>query len=120
MRRSVANQGYRNYSTLLVVVTFCLVAVVVVGTTYLRYRDFFDYHHAIANGATGELGHAIEGMIVERQRLVQLFADDHTEILNSVAHAPDDHDQQERLAREIGRMFPDYFAFTLPIGMAPH
>lgn len=106
-------RGQRIHASLMVVLSFCVATALMGWSTYQRYRDFLAYHQGIATGAVGELGHAIEERLAERRRLVQIFAEDHAELIRAVAEAPDDSGLHERLDRAIRRLFPNFFAFTL-------
>lgn len=103
----------RNYEKLLVAVTFVVIVMVVVWSAQARYRDFLRYHGSIAASAVGELGGAIDRIILERHRLVRLFAEDHAALILALRNDPDDFNARDRLSRAIARYFPGYFTFTL-------
>ena len=108
-----ARTKYRNYAPWLVGFSYAAIVAVLLWSTHLRYQDFSNYHQALASSTVGELVHGIEQILVERQRLVQLFADQHLDLIRRSAAAPTDHRRQEALQRAVARFFPNFFAFTL-------
>lgn len=104
---------YRNYGPWLVSLSYCVIIAIVLWSSYLRYRDFSVYHQAMASSTVSELVHGIERIVVERQRLVELFAEQHIDLIQRSAEQPDDDDRRAALQHAIARFFPTFFAFTL-------
>ena len=78
-----------------------------------RISDFKDYHYLIAKNAARNVGESISQLIVEQKRLVQVFADEHKQLIEKATLSPDDEQIRRELESEVKKYFPDYFSFTV-------
>jgi len=92
-------------------------ALLVIGTLAWLARgrlvDYEDYHRALAQEASNGATASMAGFILEKQRLVQVFADQHAALLADLARQPDDQSRYQDVAQLVSRYFPNHFAFTL-------
>ena len=92
----------------LVAVSFLLVWMVDKLTSSHR-----EYHQAVADESSRSTAEQVSRFIVERERLVSLFAQKYIDTLLKVINDPEDDDLRDSLAKQIGDFFPDHFAFTI-------
>jgi len=78
-----------------------------------RMTDFSAYHHTFAVGAVGEAASQIAWLLEDRQRRVNLFAEDHRELLERLAAQPENDALHQQMVLRLRRAFPDYFAYVL-------
>jgi signal transduction histidine kinase len=90
-----------------------MACVVLVGVYRARVAEFADYHRNFARGAVAEVAGQFAFLLTERQRQVALFAEDHEELLARLIHEPDNDALNAKVAQQLRRTFPDYFAFVL-------
>lgn len=108
------NNTWHRYSSIgLVLLSYCTMVGILLWSAYTRDRDFMNYHSAMAASSVDELARGIEHIVLERQRLVQIFAEQHVSLLRAVRLSPDDTTLQSQLEQAIRRFFPGYFAYTL-------
>ncbi|MCI0507022.1 MAG: HAMP domain-containing histidine kinase [Gammaproteobacteria bacterium] len=96
-----------------ITVIVCLTAVFLLWITQGRIVDHSEYHHFIATESASGVTDEVARFVGERNRLVQLFADQHLELIRAVANHPADHGYYQQLANLIRQYFPGHFAFTV-------
>lgn len=96
-----------------VVVIVSLTAIFLLWMTQKRIVDHHEYHQFIAAESTSGIADEVSRFVEERNRLVQVFADQHLEAIRAVANAPDNNTHYQSLARLIKLYFPGHFAFTV-------
>jgi len=101
-------------------VYFWLLVVVLITTgAYLCWsvRDSIKantaYHHSIAQAAVTNSASLVSKFIAEYNHRVQLFADQHTDLIRAFAKNPEDEQANEKLKQLIEDNFPGYFAHTV-------
>ncbi|WP_455223567.1 sensor histidine kinase [Kaarinaea lacus] len=96
-----------------VVVIVSFTAIFLLWVTQKRIVDYHEYHQFIAAESTSGITDEVSRFIGERNRLVQVFSDQHLEAIRAVANEPGNELHYQRLARLIKLYFPDHFAFTV-------
>jgi len=94
-------------------VILLLIGLILVTTSSSRIQDFHDYHLAIAQESTASTKQAISQFISEKKRLVQIFGNDHEDVIKQLAADPANEELYAQLESRIKIYFPDYFAFTI-------
>ncbi len=102
-------RGYLTF-TLLVL---CLVSIVLAWFSVQRLNDFKAYHQAIAEESTQDIAAEVARYIDDKKRLVKLFVEEHTRLINELAASPEDNRTLETLEQHLAGYFPDYFGFTI-------
>ena len=91
-----------------------LVALASLAWVYkVRLEDFHSYHNSFATGASAEIASQFSDLLRERQRQVELFAEDHQVLLEQMVRDPDNTRRHEEITGRLRRTFPDHFAFVL-------
>ncbi|WP_455206886.1 sensor histidine kinase [Kaarinaea lacus] len=96
-----------------VVMMVGLTAVFLLWITQGRIADYNDYHHFIAAESASGVTDEVSRFVGERNRLVQVFADQYLEVIRAVAKEPLNQLHYQRLAKLIKQYFPGHFAFTV-------
>lgn len=78
-----------------------------------RINDHREYHHSIAMESASGVADEVSRFVAERNRLVQVFADQHLDAIRAVAAEPQNDLNYQRLSRLIKQYFPGHFAFTV-------
>lgn len=78
-----------------------------------RVSRFETSHHDLARTTSAEVANQVTFILSERQRQVQLYAEDHLPLLRQLQAAPDDTAIHKQLERSLKRVFPDVFGFTI-------
>ena len=71
-----------------------------------RINDFKDYHHLIAKNSTRNVGESISQFIIERKRLIQVFTDEHKQLIEKSALSPENDKIRSELELEVKKYFP--------------
>lgn len=87
--------------------------VILFWSNYTRINDFKDYHHLISKNTSRNVSESIRQFIVERKRLIQVFANDHKTLIQKSALDPNNELSKEKLESEVKKYFPEYFSFTV-------
>ena len=96
-----------------VVVIISLTAIFLMWSLSGRIEDHNEYHHFIAMESASGVADEVSRFVGERNRLVQVFADQHLDAIRAVAGAPQDEKYYQQLSRLIKEYFPGHFAFTV-------
>ena len=78
-----------------------------------RVADHEEYHQFIAAESALGIAEEVSRFVGERNRLVQVFADQHLAAIRAVALDPENEDHYQNLADLIKQYFPGHFAFTV-------
>lgn len=78
-----------------------------------RMDDFSVYHNSIAQESTLSVTESVERFVSEKKRLVQLFAQDHYQLLSALANQPDNEVVFEQLQIRVEEYFPKFFSFNI-------
>ena len=76
-------------------------------------KRFYAEHKNIAQTTVNIVSKEISGFINEKQYLVNIFAEDHSAVINKLVQEPENDDLKDELTATIQRALPDSFAFTL-------
>ena len=90
-----------------------LLAVFLVWTQRARINDFEEYHDFIALESVSAVSEEVSRFVMERNRFVQVFANQHIEAIRAVAKNRYNERDYDRLHRLIKEYFPNHFAFTV-------
>ncbi len=97
-----------------IVAVLCALAVAVLLLNYReRVAGFEAAQRAMARSTSTEVASLVSFILAERQRQVQLFAEDQLGRLGRLQRAPDNEALRQELERALRRTFPDFFAFTI-------
>jgi len=105
-------KNIKNYYLFYGLTTFLFLVFLSV-LSYQRYNQFKNYHKDLASSSTEGLANQISNFIVERNRLVALFANNYREDILKFIENPDDIESFNTLDKKIKTFFPHYFAFTI-------
>lgn len=105
----------KNLSTsqLTIIALSTFACFVLVWVYFDRVASFEASHYALARTSSVEVASQISFILKERQRHVQLFAEDNQERLRQLRIAPENDTARKEMGLAIKRIFPDYFAFTI-------
>ena len=78
-----------------------------------RVIRFETSHRDLARTTSAEVANQVTFILSERQRQVQLYAEDHLPLLRQLQAAPDDTALHKQLELSLKRVFPDVFGFTI-------
>ena len=78
-----------------------------------RVSRFETSHRNLARTTSAEVANQVAFILTERQRQVQLYAEDHLPLLRQVQDTPGDTNLHKQLERSLKRVFPDVFGFTI-------
>jgi len=102
-----------NTYTAFVALMALLVAFILTWMGKTRLDDYRAYHQAIAQSSTLGISDEIARFVDARQGLVAAFADEHVDLIRTVASDPENQTTYAQLEQRIAAYFPDYFAFTV-------
>lgn len=97
----------------IVVVLAVLAALVLLLNYRERVGSFEDSQRARAQTTSAEVASLVSFILAERQRQVQLFAEDQLVRLRQLQRDPDNEALRQELERILRRTFPDVFAYTI-------
>ena len=93
-----------------------VLSTLAVGSLFLAYLDrigrFEASHRALAQTLSAEVANQVTFILNERQRQVQLYAEDHLPLLRRLEKDPDNTTLQKQVALSLQRSFPDVLSFT--------
>jgi len=96
-----------------VVVIICLLAVFLSWAQHKRIVDHEEYHDFIGTESVSSVAEEVSRFVSERNRFVQVFANQHVEEIRAVATNSNNETHYENLSRLIREYFPNHFAFTV-------
>ena len=97
----------------LVFVIIALLGVFLVWTQSERVADHEQYHNFIAMESVSAVSEEVARFVGERNRFVQVFANQHLDLIRAVASDPLNDQVYSKLQQLIKEYFPGYFAFTV-------
>lgn len=89
------------------------VSLLIVWISKSRLDDFYNYHSVISSESTASASSEISRFISEKQYLVNIFGNDHINLLTEFTNDPENEHIYNRLEHKISLYFPDYFSFTV-------
>ncbi len=95
------------FSVLLIVFT------IILWIANLRISDFKEYHYKLAKNSVVNVSESINQFIINRKRLMLIFANENTKIIEKVIADPADKDIKSLLDNKIKSYFPKYFSYTI-------
>jgi len=102
-----------NKHTFIVVIIASIIGIVLISVGVLRYNDIYQNQVVVANKSTQNLAYNAELFVLEHQRLVELFAEDHADLVFQLAKNPENDQLEEKLLAKVKRYFPNSFAMTV-------
>jgi len=93
--------------------TLVFFAVLLFWMAWSRFEDFERHHRTVARQTVSGLADEVSRSIIERKRLVQLFATEQRDRLIALIREPDSPARHQAVSEKLREYFPDYFAFTL-------
>jgi signal transduction histidine kinase len=90
-----------------------LTAIFLLWVTQKRIADHYEYHQFIAAESAAGITDEVSRFVGERNRLVQVFAEQHLEAIRAVAQDPKNERHYQHLEDLIKLYFPGHFAFTV-------
>lgn len=96
-----------------VVIIVGLTAIFLLWTARNRIVDHQEYHRLIAAESASAISDEVSRFVGERNRLVQVFADQHLAAIRAVSGDPGNDSHYRQLAQLIRLYFPGHFAFTV-------
>jgi len=103
---------YKSYFWFVVLV-IGLAAAFLLWSIQGRLADHVEYHQFIAVESATGIAEEVSRFVGERNRLVQVFADQHLAAIRAVAAEPQNDHHYQHLAELIKQYFPGHFAFTV-------
>lgn len=97
----------------IVIVLSALAILLLILGYFDRVIRFETSHRDLARTTSAEVANQVAFILTERQRQVQLYAEDHLPLLRQVQGAPGDATLHHQLERSLKRVFPDVFGFTI-------
>ena len=98
-------------------VIFALLILAVVSilfwTSITRINDFKEYNYLIGQESVRNVSESISQFMRERKRLIQIFANEHKQLIQRSALSPDDEQIKDVLDSEVEKYFPEYFTYTV-------
>ena len=95
------------------VVIISLLAIFLLWTQNQRISDYEEYHDFIAMESVSAVAEEVARFVSERNRIVQVFANQHLDAIRAVASNRFHDRDYEKLHQLIGEYFPNHFAFTV-------
>ena len=96
-----------------VVIIISLLAIFLVWTQSERIADHQEYHEFIAQESVSGVAEEVSRFVNERNRFVQVFANQHLDAIRAVASDRYKDRDYEKLHQLIKEYFPNHFAFTV-------
>ena len=96
--------------------TLLLCLIVAFGTAWMyraRYLDYLFYQYQISYESTHTVGPQISEFVEETRRLVQLYTDKNTALLQELDEIPDDYNLRDFVENDLRQYFPKMLTFTL-------
>ncbi|MGD8639371.1 MAG: hypothetical protein PVG89_02015, partial [Gammaproteobacteria bacterium] len=107
-----AKLATKSYFWFVIIITG-FIAVFLLWAVNGRIADHREYHQFIAMESAAGVADEVSRFVNERNRLVQVFANQHLDVIRAVAAEPDNDEHHQRLNDLIGEYFPGHFAFTV-------
>lgn len=89
------------------------VLLILIWVATFRINEYKSYHYLLGKNITNNLSESISKYIIEKKRLVQLFANEHTKLIKKSVDATEDENITAELKSKIKDYFPDFFSFTV-------
>lgn len=100
-----------------VVLSLSAIACAVLGWSYhTRITNFETSHRALARTASAGVSNEVAFILQERQRQVQLFAEDEIDHLRALQAKPENDALRMEIGRRLKRDFPTSFSYTIADG----
>ena len=95
-----------------------LAAYIIVGSIiftagFSLISDFEQRHVVMGEKTVQAVASQVSDYVVEKQRLVKLFAEDHLDIIRKLEANPDNDEIHIFMENRIRTYFPDFFSFTI-------
>ncbi len=90
-----------------------LTAIILVIYTHQREREFDAYHRTLENALVQGAARALTLQVAERQRNVNLFAEEYGRTIARLVQHPDDEQTETWLQRRLRQRFEDFLTFTV-------
>lgn len=96
-----------------IVLTPVIVCIFVVWNASQRIDEFEQSHFHIAKATTAIVANEISKRIKNQNRLLRIFAKNHSELIYRIAKSPDDENLKTQLDKKVAESFPNYFSVSL-------
>jgi len=103
---------FKNYVVFFTLLILLLIAVLGWFDS-VRLQAFHRYHKDIARESVKGVEKQVAFYISEKRRLVELFVDDHIELIRQLVSHPNDDATHDHFSKILSRHFPDRFAFSI-------
>lgn len=110
MAKTPLIQNRQNLITLSV--TFAAI-IILVFYSFKRFHDYREYQQQLAQLATSNITEKISKFILERERLVGLFANQNIDLIENLLQDTRSEHAQRQMKRNLRVFFPNYFTYTL-------
>jgi len=107
--RSIFCKSYVVFVVLMII----LLAGMLVWIANARLDAFHQYHHDISQESALGVQAQVSRLIEDKQRMVELFADEQIDWIRALASNPDNDELRENLGELLTRYFPGRFAFSI-------
>ena len=94
-------------------ITLVMVGVMLAWQAWKSTEDFREYHHQLAVTSVTGAADELELLLSELQRSMQLFANEHLDLLEAIASETGNDATWVLLESAVQRHFPEYFALTV-------
>ena len=95
------------FSILLIVFT------IILWTANLRISDYKEYHYKLAKNSVVNVSESISQFIINRKRLMSIFANENTSLIKKMISDPEDQNIKSLMDNKIKSYFPKYFTYTI-------
>lgn len=90
-----------------------LVASMLSWIAYERLQTFHQFYQETGHESLNGVENQVSFFIAEKRRNVELFVQDHIQQIRRLASNPHNDEYHDEMSKDIGRYFPDYFAFSV-------
>jgi len=98
-------------------VTFLAMMIVVTAilslSASLRISDFKEYHSLLAKNTAVNVSESISQFIINRKRLMQIFAKENTDLIQKMINDPENEELNSSIKLKIKSYFPRFFSYTI-------
>ena len=98
-------------------ITFLAMMIVVLtilsSSASLRISDFKEYHRLLAKNTAVNVSESISQFIMNRKRLMQIFAKENTDLIQKMINDPENEELNSSLELKIKSYFPRFFSYTI-------
>ena len=96
-----------------VILMMALLVVFLLWVQQERVNAHQDYHDALASETGASIAEEVSRFVLERNRIVQVFARQHVDAIRALAASPYSEKHYKALEELIKEYFPSHFAFTV-------